>query len=160
MKALLRAPIALYRMGLGSLLGQRFLLLHHVGHKTGRQHENVLEVVEHDQASDTYYVAVGFGPKSHWFKNLQAHPQARIDVGKRALEVNARPLDAAQGGALMVRYAKRNPTAARALAKYMGFEVDGSDGDYAQLPSLGLQFVALEPHAPRAHQLQQAGLQA
>ncbi len=140
----LRAPIALYGIGLGGLLGQRFLLLHHKGAKTGLPRKNVLEVVDHDRQTDTYYVAVGFGPHSHWFKNLQRHPDTRIEVGSRKLEVHARALSAEQGGELMARYAQRNPKAARGLAKFMGFEVDGSEADYRQLAGLGLQFVALE----------------
>lgn len=145
LRAFLRVPIALYDLGLGGLLGQRFLLLHHVGAKTGLLRRTVLEVVEHDLATDTYYVAVGFGPKSNWFTNLQHHPEARIDVARRTLEVTAHPLTVEEGGTLMQRYARRNSRAARALAKFMGYRVDGSAADYAQLASLGLQFVALQP---------------
>jgi deazaflavin-dependent oxidoreductase (nitroreductase family) len=141
----LRAPIALYRVGLGGLLGQRFLLLHHTGAKTGLPRCNVLEVVDRDAQSGAYYVAVGFSARSDWFKNLQAHPEAEIEVGSRRLEVTAHVLTPEQGGALMLRYAKRHPTTARALAKFMGYQTDGSDADYAQLASLGLQFVELQP---------------
>lgn len=146
LRALLRAPIGLYKIGLGRLLGQRFLLLHHTGRKTGLPRRTVLEVVDHDGTSDTYYVAVGFGPGSDWFKNLRHNPAAAIEVGSRKLAVSAHPLDTQEGADLMTSYARRNPKAAAMLARYMGFEVDGSEADYAQLPSLGLQFVALRPH--------------
>lgn len=144
LRAALRAPITVYRIGLGRLLGERFLLLHHTGRKTGKPRATVLEVVDHDRAHDTYYVAVGFGRNSDWFKNLQQAPSARIEVGARKLSVRAYPLDVEQGAARMCSYARRHPHAARMLAKLMGFAVDGSEADYAQLPKLGLQFVALE----------------
>jgi len=147
LRAFLRMPIGLYAVGLGGLLGQRFLLLNHTGAKTGLPRRTVLEVVEHDAPSDTYYIAVGFGPGSHWFKNLRKTPDTSIRVGWRRLDVHARPLNNDEGGALMQRYAHRNPKAALALAKFMGYEVDGSDSDYAELATLGLQFVALEPRA-------------
>ena len=41
-RIMFRAPIFLYRIGLGGLLGKRFLLLNHIGRKT------VMEVVNHD----------------------------------------------------------------------------------------------------------------
>jgi hypothetical protein len=44
-RALLRLPILLYRLHLGWLLGHRFLLLTHVGRKSGLQRRTVLEVV-------------------------------------------------------------------------------------------------------------------
>src|SRR5690348_16683113 len=43
-----RAPIVLYRMGLGWMLGHQFLLLTHAGRKTGRVHETVLKVLRYD----------------------------------------------------------------------------------------------------------------
>jgi deazaflavin-dependent oxidoreductase (nitroreductase family) len=145
LRRFLRAPITLYDIGLGGVLGQRFLLLHHIGAKTGLPRKTVLEVVDHDRQTDTYFVAVAFGPRSHWLTNLQHHPDTRIEVGTRKLEAHARVLPAEQGGELMAGYAQRNPKAARALARFMGFEVDGSEADYRQLSALGLQFVALEP---------------
>jgi deazaflavin-dependent oxidoreductase (nitroreductase family) len=141
----LRMPIALYDVGLGRLLGHRFLLLHHPGAKTGLARRTPLDVVERDAAAGIYYVAAGFGADSHWFRNLQAHPRARIEIAGRSIDVLARVLSPEQSGALMVQYARKHPTAARILAKLMGFTVDGSEADYAQLPSLGLNFVALEP---------------
>lgn len=143
MRALLRAPIVLYRIGLGPLLGGRFLLLRHVGRNTGTPRRTVLEVVDFDRETNTYYVAVGFGPHSDWFKNLKHHPRARIETGFRKLDVVAHPLDVREGAARMCSYARRNPKLARSLAKFMGYEVDGSQADYAALPQLGLQFVAL-----------------
>lgn len=141
----LRMPIALYDLGLGRVLGHRFLLLHHTGAKTGLARRTPLEVVDRDEASGTFYVAAGFGADSHWFRNLQAQPRARIDIAGRSIDVCARILSPEQSAALMVRYARKHPIPARILAKLMGFVVDGSEADYARLPSLGLHFVALEP---------------
>jgi hypothetical protein len=47
-RALLRAPIWLYRAGLGGLLGRRVLLLTHIGRSTGRARQVVLEVAARD----------------------------------------------------------------------------------------------------------------
>jgi deazaflavin-dependent oxidoreductase (nitroreductase family) len=141
----LRLPIALYDVGLGRWLGQRFLLLHHTGAKTGLARRTLLEVVDHDVATDTYYVAAGFGVRSHWFRNLQTYPRARIEIAGRTIDVRARVLPKEQGAQCMLHYARKHPLAARVLAKILGVEVDGSEADYADLPRLGLHFVAFEP---------------
>jgi hypothetical protein len=41
---MMRAPIALYRVGLGGLLGKRFLLLEHTGRKSGLTRRTALEI--------------------------------------------------------------------------------------------------------------------
>lgn len=141
----LRAPIALYRARLGFLLGGRFLLLHHVGAKTGLPRRTVLEVVKHDAATGAYFVAVGFGPKSHWYRNLLKTPDTEIEVGRQRISVCARTLDEDEGGNIMADYAKRHPRAARSLMKFCGYRVDGTEADYRDVARKGLHFVALEP---------------
>ena len=43
-----RLPIYLYRLGLGRLLGHRFMLLTHRGRRSGRVYQTALEVVRYD----------------------------------------------------------------------------------------------------------------
>lgn len=90
-KFFFRAPLFLYRMGLGGLLGQRFLLLNHTGRKSGQPRQTVLEVVNHDKTNDTYFIASGFGKKSDWYLNILTHPKVEIQVGWRKMAVTAVP---------------------------------------------------------------------
>jgi deazaflavin-dependent oxidoreductase (nitroreductase family) len=140
-----RAPIYLYRTGLGWLLGDRFLLLHHVGRRSGLPRQTVLEVADHDAATDTYYIVSGFGHSSQWFKNLKAHPEVDIQVGSRRLAVRAEVLDADASGERMVDYARRHPMAAQALSRVLGLEVDGTEAAYRKAGREQLPFVALRP---------------
>jgi hypothetical protein len=66
-----RLPIWLYRLRLCWLLGERFLMLTHIGRKSGRPRYTVIEVVRHDRASDCYVIASGFGAHTDWFRNIQ-----------------------------------------------------------------------------------------
>lgn len=144
-RLLLRLPILLYRAGLGRLLGARFLLLEHTGRSSGRLRQTVLEVAGHDTAQDTYYVAVGFGPSSDWYRNLLVTRECTIRVRGQRSARKARPLSAGEGADLMADYARRHPGAARGLMRFMGFRVDGSEADYRDVAGrLGLRFVALE----------------
>lgn len=139
-----RLPIWLFRLRLGWILGQRFVLVHHIGRRTGLPRRVVLEVVEHDPADGTYTVAAGFGTRSDWYRNLRAAPDTTIQVGNRIQPVTAVPLSAEQGGALMARYGPRHPMAAPRLCRLMGFEVDGSACDYREVGER-IPFLRLDP---------------
>lgn len=143
MRRLYRAPIWLYQHGLGCLLGGRFLLLRHVGRRSGLVRHAVLEIVRHDRESGSYLVASGFGEKSDWFQNLMQQPDVSIQIGRRKLRVRARRLASGDGAAEMVAYARRNPRAARALSRLLGYPVDGSDASYRRVGA-ALPFVRLE----------------
>jgi deazaflavin-dependent oxidoreductase (nitroreductase family) len=140
----LRLPIWLFRLRLGWILGQRFVLVNHIGRRTGLLRRVVLEVVEHDPATGSYIVAAGFGTRSDWYRNLRAAPDTTIQVGNRTQPVTAVPLSAEQGGELMARYGPRYPMAAPRLCRLMGFEVDGSVSDYREVGER-ISFLRLEP---------------
>ncbi|MFC9766549.1 nitroreductase family deazaflavin-dependent oxidoreductase [Rhodococcus jostii] len=131
-RALFRAPIHLYRWHLGVLLGGRFLLLEHVGRQSGKSRQVVLEVVNHDAIDDGYVVAVGFGPRTDWYRNLRAQPNGTIQVGRRRLPVVAEFLDPDAGAEFMAHYGAEHPKAGVRLAKVLGFEVDGSAADFRE----------------------------
>ena len=142
-RVMFRLPIYLYKVGLGGLLGGRFLLLNHIGRKSGQPRQAVVEVVRHDPVTDTYVIASGFGEQAQWFQNLMQTPDVTIQVGRRKLAVHARRLSPDDSADEMADYARRNPKAARSLAGFMGFEVDGTEASYRQLGQQ-LPFVALE----------------
>jgi hypothetical protein len=70
-RPLMRAPIWIYKVGAGAVLGSRLLMIEHIGRKSGALRYVVLEVVDHP-ARNTYVIASGFGAKAQWFRNIQA----------------------------------------------------------------------------------------
>ncbi|HKI54146.1 MAG TPA: nitroreductase family deazaflavin-dependent oxidoreductase, partial [Anaerolineales bacterium] len=82
----LRLPIFLYRIKLGWLLGDRFLMLTHTGRKSGLPRHTVIEVVKHDKETDTYYVVSGWGEKSDWYRNIRKTPQVTVQSGRRKFQ--------------------------------------------------------------------------
>ncbi|MGA9398350.1 MAG: nitroreductase family deazaflavin-dependent oxidoreductase [Anaerolineaceae bacterium] len=91
-----RAPIWLYQIGMGSLMGEQYILLNHVGRISGQPRQAVVEVIHHDQETGVYIVASGFGEKSDWYQNVVAHPHMKIQVGRRRISVLAWRLPLAQ----------------------------------------------------------------
>jgi deazaflavin-dependent oxidoreductase (nitroreductase family) len=130
-RALFRAPIYLYRVGLGWLFGKRILLLNHIGRVSGKRRQVVLEVVEHDRTDGSFVVASGWGPTAAWYRNILHTPQVSIKVGRRTIPVTAVALTAEEGAEVFGRYAARHRAAARyLLPRLMGFAVDGSEADF------------------------------
>ncbi|WP_020496629.1 nitroreductase family deazaflavin-dependent oxidoreductase [Sciscionella marina] len=143
-RLLFRLPIRLYRLRLGWLLGSRMLLLTHTGRVSGKPRQVVIEVVGRDERTGSYFTCSGFGQKSAWYRNVLATPQARIQVGNRAVPALAEPLETEDGAEVMADYAVRHPRAARRLVRFMGFAVDGTAEDYREV-GRNLPFVRFTP---------------
>lgn len=123
LRLFLRLPVLLYRLKLGWLLGERFLLLKHVGRKSGKIRQVVVEVVAHDKVEDTYYIASGWGYHSNWYQNLLKTPNVEIQVGLRKLAVVAQTLPPPRGVELLLAYRRKHPFAARELSRLMGLDI-------------------------------------
>jgi deazaflavin-dependent oxidoreductase (nitroreductase family) len=139
-----RFPIWLYHMGLGGLLGTRFLLLTHIGRKSGKKRHTVLEVVRYDKKGPSFTVAAGFGPGSDWYRNIRHNPQVTVQCGRRNWEMIAEFLSPEQAGEALLDYNRRHPTAMRELARFMGYRVDGSQED---IQALG-QYISMVTFKP------------
>jgi len=124
---LLHAPVWLYRAHLGFLLGQRFLLITHVGRTSGREYQTVVEVVGHDPATRTWIVCSGTGPDADWYRNLQATPAIQVQVGGHAFTPVQTFLDTAAAAAAFHDYERAHPATARRLLDTMGNTYDGTD---------------------------------
>ncbi len=139
---LLRAPVHLYRWNCGSLLGRRFLLLTHVGRRTGRRHQTVLEILDYRDAGPEVVVMTGFGRGADWSRNIQAVPAAEVVVGTQRFAAAHRILDVPEAERVFAQYQQRNrwvaPIMRMVLSRLLGWRYDGSDGArrraVAQLP--------------------------
>ncbi len=120
-RILFRAPIWLYRWGLGGLLGNRFLLLTHKGRKSGRLYDTVIEVIKHDPATNTYYVVSGFGKRSDWFRNVQKTPEVTITVGRRRMRARARILPPEEAVSILIEFARAHPLEIKILFPLFGY---------------------------------------
>jgi deazaflavin-dependent oxidoreductase (nitroreductase family) len=119
----------------GGLLGHRlpgappFLLLDHVGAKSGRRRTAAL--VYFRDGDDVVIVASKGGHPRHpgWFHNLRAHPETTIQIGSRRIPVRARVATPAQ----------RQRLWPKAVATYGGYR------DYQERTEREIPLVILEP---------------
>ena len=144
-RALLRFPILLYRLRLGFLLGHRFLLLTHMGRKSGRPRQVVLEVVRYDESTGTCIVASGRGERSHWFRNIQKTPRVTVTLGRQRLPAEAIRLTWQEAEQEFLEYARRRPLAFRILSDKMTAQPSEDMAERCRFLSQSIPVVAFRP---------------
>jgi len=112
----LHLPVFLYRIKLGWLLGDRFLMLTHTGRKSGLPHQTVIEVVKHDKDTNTYYVVSGWGEKADWYQNIRKTPLVTVHLGRRKFQTTADFIPVDKAIEIVNTYARQHPIAFNELS--------------------------------------------
>jgi len=76
-RMMFKAPLLLWRMGLGPIIGHIMLVITHTGRKSGLTHHTM---VEYHTLDDVKYAPCAFGPRSDWYKNIAADPRVTIQT--------------------------------------------------------------------------------
>lgn len=144
---LLRAPAHLYDCRAGWLLGRRFLRLTHLGRRSGRRYQTMLEVLGEDHATREVFVVAGLGSHAQWYRNLLAHEAIEVAIGRERFTPAHRQLSATEASAVLAQYEHRNrlvaPVIHRLLSWLVGWPYDGTQDArqriVTQLPVIGLR---------------------
>ncbi len=130
---LFRAPVYLYHWRCGWLLGNRFLLLIHIGRRTGLRRETVLEVVEYRNDGPEAVVISGFGPAADWLRNIAAMPNPEVVIGSHRFAATYRVLGEDEAVRVIESYEHRHPFVApiirAVLSRLVGWSYTGSKED-------------------------------
>lgn len=118
-RRLARAPVPIFRAGLGGVFAGVLVMVEHRGRTSGLPRYVVLETVIAEPGS--VVVAAGYGSRSQWFRNIQADPRVRLwrvrAAGVRALAHVLPPTDART---LLERYRREHPLRGRFVARALG----------------------------------------
>jgi deazaflavin-dependent oxidoreductase (nitroreductase family) len=116
-----RLHAAIYRLTRGRVLGhvggQPVLLLATAGRRTGRSRTTP---VQYMQDGDSFVVVASNGGAAQppaWYLNLRADPHARVEVGPRTVEVQAREATGEERAGLWERLTAANRSLERAARK-------------------------------------------
>jgi deazaflavin-dependent oxidoreductase (nitroreductase family) len=144
-----RFPLWLDRIGIRGyerLLGIDWLVLTTRGRRTGAPRTVVLDVVGHDPSTDTWYVQPADGRRSHWLRNLRAHPVATVAVHGRRFTAEATDVTGPEGAEVVLRFIRTHPLYARLVVWLVGY-VDRIDVPDAALRTQlrDVPVVALRP---------------
>jgi deazaflavin-dependent oxidoreductase (nitroreductase family) len=141
-----RAPIMLYRIGLGGLMPMQ-LLLTTVGRRSGQPRRAVVDVLRHDADTDTYYVASAYGAHSDWYRNLQANSALCVQVRWRRFPARAAILPQDEAEELLLDYWRRHRLYARVTMRLVG--VRAASEEDVRAAAGKLRVVAIKPEAGR-----------
>ena len=129
-----RAPIPMFKAGLGPLFAGRFLRLEHIGRRSGEPRFVVLEVIDRPEKG-TFRVVSGFGRSSQWFRNIEADPNVRITVGaKRKQSATAHILPSTDSTEVLLRYAEQHPGAWDTLSSILEQHLAPGTEGYSSIP--------------------------
>jgi deazaflavin-dependent oxidoreductase (nitroreductase family) len=138
-----RAPVVLYRLGLGRLLGHQFLLLTHVGRRTGRVHETALKVLQYDPQTRESVVASAWGTKTDWYRNIRAWPALAVRTGRDWYAPEQRELPPEEAFAVFEDWTQRQRWFATLMLGQIGLSFDGPEAErralVARFPVIGLR---------------------
>lgn len=126
---LVRAPIAVYRAGMGWIFGTRLVMIEHLGRVSNEPRFVVVEIV--DRGHNRIIVASGFGTKAQWYRNLKANGVAYLSTGRaRRVRAHVRLLSPEDSAAALQLYAAQHPAAWKRLKGAM----DAAAGGDAAIP--------------------------
>jgi deazaflavin-dependent oxidoreductase (nitroreductase family) len=140
--------VYLYRSHLGRLLGNRFLLLTHIGRHSGLRRQTVLEVIEYRKEGPEAVVMSGFGRNSNWLRNIEANHNEEVTIGSRHFLSSHRFLSENEAIDVFRNYEQRNrflvPVVVWVLSRLLGWRYYGSEASRRRLANQ-LPLLAFRP---------------
>jgi len=138
-----KLPLILYRLGLGWILGTRFMLLTHVGRQTGKVRRTILAVLSFDPKTREI-IAISAWRASAWYYNIQAAPTLSVETGFTRYAPIQRDLTPEEIATLFEEYCRKNPIFSRIVCKIPGWKWDSSYEEFLELART-LRGVAFRP---------------
>jgi deazaflavin-dependent oxidoreductase (nitroreductase family) len=153
---LLRAPTRLYDWHAGWILGRRFLRLTHIGRRSERHYQTILEVIGENRTTREVIVIAGLGRSANWYRNLKAHDAVEVAISNERFAPAHRELSESEATSVLAEYERRNrlitPIIRRVLSRLIGWRYDGTDTArrelVTQLPVIGLRPAARSRPSP------------
>ena len=142
MKFFFKVPLFMHKLGLGGwerLIGAQWMLLTTTGRKTGKQRETLVDVMDYNTTTDTYFIEAAYGAHADWYKNIQAQPIFQAQVGRRKFTANAKELDQQDTGEMLVQFFRRKPAYTRSVMAMVGLKFK----DENELRALGNKLTLL-----------------
>jgi deazaflavin-dependent oxidoreductase (nitroreductase family) len=140
---ILKLPLLLYRTGLGWLLGHRFMLLTHIGRRSGKVRQTVLAVLHFDPKTRET-MAISAWSASDWYKNILASPALQVETGFTRYAPVHRSLSTEEIATLFEDYRHSHPIFSRIVCRIPGWKWDASGEELLELAKT-LRGVAFQP---------------
>jgi deazaflavin-dependent oxidoreductase (nitroreductase family) len=119
-RLLFKAPITLWRLGLGWLVGWVLMLITHTGRKTGLPRRTM---VEYHSLNGVKYAPCAFGVRSDWYRNVALNPYVVIQTLHRTERAKAiRVTDNHELLRVFALFLRRDPPLTKAYLQSLGIQ--------------------------------------
>lgn len=132
MLPIFKSPLLLYRLGLGWILGRRFMLLTHVGRRSGKVHRTILAVLRFDPQTKEV-MAISAWSASDWYLNIQATPALEVETGLTRYVPQQRVLSPEEIAILFEEYRQKHPIFSRIVCQIPSWKWDSSHEEFLEL---------------------------
>jgi deazaflavin-dependent oxidoreductase (nitroreductase family) len=119
--AVFRMPLRLYEHGRGWVLGRSFLVVTHLGRKTGRAFNTAVMVLSYDRETQESIVCSAWGADSDWVRNIRARPATKVHVGRDRYTPQQRFLTDGEAFTTAVDFRQEHPWRLRLLSSILGW---------------------------------------
>jgi deazaflavin-dependent oxidoreductase (nitroreductase family) len=116
-----RLPLTAYRHNAGPAVGRTFVAFTHIGRRTGRPHQAVAMVPRYDETTDEVVSCAAWGPLTDWYRNLQAHPAATVQLGGQEFAPQQRFLTEEEEVDVAVGFRRAHPHRFALLSRILGW---------------------------------------
>ncbi|MBK6794115.1 MAG: nitroreductase family deazaflavin-dependent oxidoreductase [Anaerolineales bacterium] len=148
-KYFFKIPLFMHKLGFGGwerLIGAQWMLIATTGRKTGKRRETLVDVMDYNPTTDTYYIEAAYGSHADWFKNIQANPLFNAQVGRRKFIAQAEILNEGDTGEILVQFFRRKPAYTRSVMAMVGMKF--KDEDELRVLGKNLTLLVVKPQSP------------
>jgi deazaflavin-dependent oxidoreductase (nitroreductase family) len=146
LKFFFKVPVWVHKMGFGGwerLVGAQWMLITTTGRKTGKRRETMVDVMDYDKTSDTYYIEAAYGARADWYRNIQSNPIFEAQVGRRKFKARAGALTTEGAGEMLVQFYRSKPAYTRSVMAMAGMKF--KDEDELRVIGKDLTLLAVKP---------------
>ena len=137
LKVLLASPLILSKLHLTGLLGNRFVIITHLGRKTGRVYRTTVEVVRFEPTARAWTVAAAWGSPPAWYLNISARPALAIEAaGHRFPNPDQQTLHPSEAARALGEYVAKHRIAGPVIARLLGWPSLASCGSIETITSV------------------------
>ena len=146
LKFFFKVPVWLHKMGFGGwerLVGAQWMLITTTGRKTGKRRDAMVDVMDYDKATDTYYIEAAYGARADWYKNIQSNPIFEAQVGRRKFKARAGAISSEGASEMLVKFYRDKPAYTRSVMTMAGMKF--KDEDDLRIIGKNLTLLAVKP---------------
>ncbi|HLO31201.1 MAG TPA: nitroreductase family deazaflavin-dependent oxidoreductase [Anaerolineales bacterium] len=132
MLPIFKSQLFLYRLGLGWMLGRRFMLLTHIGRRSGRVRRTILAVLRFDPQTKEI-MAISAWSASDWYLNIQASPALEVETGRTRYVPQQRTLTPEEIATLFDAFRDKHPAFSRIVCQIPGWKWNSSLEEFLEL---------------------------